>query len=228
MIRVTRLGDFSQIGLLLESQCDFLEEEGAKRDDNIKQILYIFSSTNNFKTCFFEVFYSFKGGFELLNFTFMWYFGAFWLHIKIGLFFQMFWSPCRQKSLILWIVLINLFAILKMKLSQLSWSFTYFLHRMAELQSILWKLPKVIRKCVSMDRLQLTIQNLARVFNSRSGCVWAMHLFCYEAKRPNLKLKTQPKITFMLLSPVNFLAPQYELTKPSVVFLFFCVWYCLF
>jgi len=43
------------------------------------------------------------------------------------------------------------------------------------------------------DRLQLRRQNMGRVFNSRSGCMHAMHFFCYEAKRPNLKLKTRPK-----------------------------------
>jgi hypothetical protein len=44
-----------------------------------------------------------------------------------------------------------------------------------------------------MDKLQLTGQNLGQFFNSRSGCMCAMHLCSYEAKQPNLKLKTQPK-----------------------------------
>jgi hypothetical protein len=44
-----------------------------------------------------------------------------------------------------------------------------------------------------MDKLQLTGQNLGRVFNSRSDCMSAMHLFCYEAEQLNLKLKTRPK-----------------------------------
>ncbi len=44
-----------------------------------------------------------------------------------------------------------------------------------------------------MDSLQLKGQNLGRVFNSRSGCMHATHLFGYEAKLPNLKLKTRPK-----------------------------------
>jgi hypothetical protein len=44
-----------------------------------------------------------------------------------------------------------------------------------------------------MDKLQLTGQNLGRVFNSRSGCMCAMPFRCYEAKQPNLKLKTQPE-----------------------------------
>jgi hypothetical protein len=41
-----------------------------------------------------------------------------------------------------------------------------------------------------MDKLQLTGQNRARIFNSRIGCVRAMLLCCYKAKQPNLKLKT--------------------------------------
>ncbi len=45
----------------------------------------------------------------------------------------------------------------------------------------------------TMDKLQLAGQNLGQVFNSRSGCMCAMHLCCYEAKRPNLKLQTCPK-----------------------------------
>ncbi len=44
-----------------------------------------------------------------------------------------------------------------------------------------------------MDKLQLTGQNLGRVFNSRSGPMCAMHLCCYEAKWCSLKLKTRAK-----------------------------------
>jgi hypothetical protein len=44
-----------------------------------------------------------------------------------------------------------------------------------------------------MDKLQLTGQNLGRVFNFRSGCVHAVHLLYYGVKLPNLKLKTRPK-----------------------------------
>jgi len=47
--------------------------------------------------------------------------------------------------------------------------------------------------CPSMDKLQLTRQNLGWVFNSRSDCMPAVHLFCYVAKQPNLKLKTRSK-----------------------------------
>ncbi len=44
-----------------------------------------------------------------------------------------------------------------------------------------------------MDKLQLKGQSLGRVFNSRSGCMHATHLFGYEAKLPDLKLKTRHK-----------------------------------
>jgi hypothetical protein len=44
-----------------------------------------------------------------------------------------------------------------------------------------------------MDKLQLTGQNLGRVFNFKSGCVCAMQLSCFETKLPNLMLKTRPK-----------------------------------
>jgi hypothetical protein len=45
----------------------------------------------------------------------------------------------------------------------------------------------------TMDKLQLRGQNLGRVYSSKSDCMSAMHLFCYEAKQLNLKLKTRPK-----------------------------------
>ncbi len=44
-----------------------------------------------------------------------------------------------------------------------------------------------------MDKLQVKGQNMGRVFNSRSGCTCPIHLSCYEAKLPNLKLKTRLK-----------------------------------
>ncbi len=44
-----------------------------------------------------------------------------------------------------------------------------------------------------MDKLQLTGQNLARVFNSRIGRLYAAHSCSYRFKLPNLKLKTRPK-----------------------------------
>jgi hypothetical protein len=44
-----------------------------------------------------------------------------------------------------------------------------------------------------MDKLQLTGQNLGRVFNFRNDRVHAVHFLCYGVKLPNLKLKTWPK-----------------------------------
>ncbi len=54
----------------------------------------------------------------------------------------------------------------------------------------------------TMDKLQLTRQNLGRVFNFRNGCMCSLHLFYYEAKQPNLKLKTQNKqlLGYLLLA----------------------------
>jgi len=46
---------------------------------------------------------------------------------------------------------------------------------------------------LTMDKLQLTGQNLGRVFSSKVGCMYAVHLCCYEAKLPSLKLKTRDK-----------------------------------
>jgi hypothetical protein len=37
-----------------------------------------------------------------------------------------------------------------------------------------------------------------RAFNTRRGCMCAVHLFCYKAKWPNLKLKTWPIRDFRL------------------------------
>jgi hypothetical protein len=44
-----------------------------------------------------------------------------------------------------------------------------------------------------MDKLQLTGQNLGRVFNFRNSRVLAVHLLCYGVKLPNLKLTTPTK-----------------------------------
>jgi hypothetical protein len=44
-----------------------------------------------------------------------------------------------------------------------------------------------------MHKLQLTGQNLGRVFNFRNDHVHAVHFPCYIVKWPNLKLKTRPK-----------------------------------
>jgi hypothetical protein len=45
----------------------------------------------------------------------------------------------------------------------------------------------------NMDRLKLMGQNLGQVINSRSRCMFAMHLCSYYAKLSNLKLKTLTK-----------------------------------
>ncbi len=44
-----------------------------------------------------------------------------------------------------------------------------------------------------MDLLELTGQNLGRVFNSRSGFLRAIQLCYFETKLPNLMLKTRHK-----------------------------------
>jgi hypothetical protein len=46
---------------------------------------------------------------------------------------------------------------------------------------------------MSMDKLQLTGQNLGRIFNSGSGCGIAVQLYFSETEQPNLNLKTRPK-----------------------------------
>ncbi len=44
-----------------------------------------------------------------------------------------------------------------------------------------------------LDKDKVTGQNPGQVFNSRSGCIHAVYLFCNEAKRSNLELKTWPR-----------------------------------
>jgi hypothetical protein len=51
--------------------------------------------------------------------------------------------------------------------------------------------------------------DLGRVFNSTSGCVYAMHLCCSKAKVPNLKLSTLSKQLFWLY-------PSIYLVKSSI------------
>ncbi len=46
---------------------------------------------------------------------------------------------------------------------------------------------------LNMDKLQLTRQNLCRVFNFKSAWEHPTRFCCYESKWPNLKLKTRPK-----------------------------------
>jgi hypothetical protein len=45
----------------------------------------------------------------------------------------------------------------------------------------------------STDKLQLTGQNLGRVFSFRFGHLHAEHFWCYQVKLPHLKLKTRSK-----------------------------------
>jgi hypothetical protein len=58
-----------------------------------------------------------------------------------------------------------------------------------------------------MDKLKQTGQNLARVFNFRSGHLNAAHLWCCLLKVPNLKLKTQPKPLLGYL-PIDIALPK--------------------
>ncbi len=69
--------------------------------------------------------------------------------------------------------------------------------------AFLWK--DILDRC--MDKLQLTGQNLGRVFSSRRGCMCGTHLFCFEAKLPSLKLKTRPKQLLGSL-PLAFALPD--------------------
>ncbi len=47
----------------------------------------------------------------------------------------------------------------------------------------------ILSACI--NKLQFTGQSLGRVFNSKIGCMCAMHLCCYEAAQPTLRLKTR-------------------------------------
>ncbi len=58
-----------------------------------------------------------------------------------------------------------------------------------------------------MDKLQLTGQNLGRVFDSNSDRVYDIQLHFSEAEQPNLKLKTRPKqLLGYLLLDITLLA----------------------
>ncbi len=59
-----------------------------------------------------------------------------------------------------------------------------------------------------MAKVQLTGQNLGRVFNFRSGYNGAMHFRPYEAKQPSLNLKSWHKQLLGYLpspSPLHYL-----------------------
>ncbi len=71
-----------------------------------------------------------------------------------------------------------------------------------------------------MDKLHLTGQTLGWVFNSISDWMFVMHLFCHEAKQPNLKLETQPRqllgslsLAFVLPSKLLFC----QLKRASII-----------
>ncbi len=66
--------------------------------------------------------------------------------------------------------------------------------------------PGILKYLVN-DKLQLTGRNLGRVFNCRSDWMFVMHLFFYEAKQPNLLLKTRPKQLLGSL-PLAFALPD--------------------
>jgi hypothetical protein len=62
----------------------------------------------------------------------------------------------------------------------------------------------------SMDKLQLTRQNLGQVFKFRNGRVHVAHFLCYGVKLPNFKMKTQPKQLLGSLSlPLDIALPGY-------------------
>jgi hypothetical protein len=57
-------------------------------------------------------------------------------------------------------------------------------------------------------------QNLGQVFNVRSGHLHAAHLWCYQVKLLNLKLKTQPKKLLGSL-PLDIALPALILSKQA-------------
>jgi hypothetical protein len=65
---------------------------------------------------------------------------------------------------------------------------------------------------LDMGKLQLAGQYMGRAFNSRSGCMCPKHLLCYEAKQPNLNLKTRRKQLFGSL-PIAFALPSVGLVR---------------
>ncbi len=67
-----------------------------------------------------------------------------------------------------------------------------------------------------MDKLQLTGQNLGWVFNFRGGHLHAAHIWCYQVKLSNLKLKTRP---WQLLGslPLDSALPALSQCKKSTI-----------
>jgi hypothetical protein len=68
-----------------------------------------------------------------------------------------------------------------------------------------------------MDKLQQEGQNLGRVFNSRCGCIPGMTLHFYEAKLPNLNLKTRLR---QLLGYLLLNIALHAMSHPNLVHLY--------
>jgi hypothetical protein len=68
-----------------------------------------------------------------------------------------------------------------------------------------------------MDQVQLTGQNLGRVFNSRSGRMKVVQLLFFEAKLPNLKKKTRPK------QLLNIMLPAWQQLKVTLHYINFAI-----
>jgi hypothetical protein len=68
---------------------------------------------------------------------------------------------------------------------------------------------------LTMDKLQLTGQNLGQVFNFRSGCLHDATFLVLSVKLTNLQLKTRPKPLLGSLSLVIALPGLTILGKPG-------------
>jgi hypothetical protein len=73
-----------------------------------------------------------------------------------------------------------------------------------------------------MDKVQLTGQNLGRVFNSRSGRMKVVQLLFFEAKLPNLKSKTRPKQLLNSLT-LNIMLPAWQQLKVTLHYINFAI-----
>ncbi len=69
---------------------------------------------------------------------------------------------------------------------------------------------------VIVDKLQITGQNLGRVYYFKYGRVHAVHFIRLGVKLPNLKLKTWPKQVLGSL-PLDITLPAVMLACPSVM-----------
>ncbi len=80
---------------------------------------------------------------------------------------------------------------------------------------IAMELTKLIN-IYSMDKLQLTGQNLCRVFYFRYGSGHDVHFLCWGVKLPNLKLKTRPEQVLGSLL-LDIALPGYSYTMLQVL-----------